>query len=1107
MEIKFWWPTLFVAAIILTCFLIFPSELRVADLLGKDGKYDEAIENYEDILQTQPSRMELRIELSRLYLLNEEPEKAVTEIEKVGVKSVTDPILLNQIADVYSGLGDSVKTVRVLQRLVALNPTPTHKLRLADAYVWNARPDSAEPLYEELLKSRPGNRELLNKLAQVHFSQKDFNGSLPYLDRLIELSPNDSDVLSQRAEARIEVGERQAAATDYEKVLQLDPQQAEIRRRLAELYVWVGQPEHGMQHYDYLVRRHPNNALYFDRFMALAYDFDPGLAMWHFLIRLQKEPENHKLRERFVDLCLHIGDTEQAVHQMQVLIAQHPDDLQYRKLLAYLYQDLREPHLANRVFEDLFDRGMDDSEVIDELVGYYHDQKRYHKLANFYSELQQRGYRDSAILDDRADLLVRLGKYDAAINQYEDLLKRQPESPEDRMVLAELYLIRGKKQQAVAVLKDGIKTHGIRDASFLASAGQYFVEQELVDESISAYERLVEVAPKNLQYKRTLVQQYIKAQEFDAAVQLCENMLTQFPNDLDVKLQFAHLRWLQHDFDGMNEVLDEIEQAPAANGTGHRRLSRFYFEHSYFDKAILHLQSELQTAPQDSATLRMLGLSYAWNSQPERAKAVLQRYHQLYPADYYTHYQLGEIFLAEEKSRRAGEEFRIALSLLDTDDFEQQIVRAQIHSHLGNKDVVTDIFEPLLRKHDDIELRLDYAECLVNLEEHTKAQDWLQQVLETEPQNHRALRLRSRSYYKQGRYAEAARTLEQLRNVYPNDLWTNLDLADSQLHAGDWYSSTQNLERVIETYPHHGAAQERLMRLRRTHSERIAAEFETAQQSDNLFQRIYNVVLSKAQSSLLHIKAWLGQEVYSTEDGSLPDAEFTHLGVAVTSSYNAKLQTIFGAKAQQADDTWHLAVNAEGEWKFNPTNTLKLSADLNDLWNDPFTAAFLQGRVHRLRSELSLSPSNRLYFWNQLSYERHMLDDRRFGEAVRGNVLGGYRLLFHPEVSAFYNLYFLKYRYRMSGGENLVAIPEEDAVHYVGGAISQQLSRRFFYEMSASLGYNSVREDMTIYGTAGLEFYLDNRIRLRSAFEYGSQSQLTNQDRNASLRFDLSYFY
>jgi len=246
--------------------------------------------------------------------------------------------------------------------------------------------------------------------------------------------------------------------------------------------------------------------------------------------------------------------------------------------------------------------------------------------------------------------------------------------------------------------------------------------------------------------------------------------------------------------------------------------------------------------------------------------------------------------------------------------------------------------------------------------------------------------------------------------------------------------------------------------------------------------------------------------VYTTDDRRLPDTEFTNLGVEVSSSYNAAFQTTFGAKAQHAD-TWHLAVNADGEWKFNPTNKLKLSAELNDLWDDPFTAALQQGRRHRVRSVLSLSPTNRLYFWNQLSLERHRLGDQRFGEAVRGNVLGGYRFLFYPEVSAFYNLYFLKYRYLMSGGENLVSIPEEDAVHYVGGAISQQLTRRLFYELSASLGYNSVREDMTVYGTAGLEFYLDNRIRLRSALEYGSQSQLANQDRNASLRFDFSYFY
>ena len=44
MGVKIWWPLLFVGSIILACVLIFPSDPRLADLFGRAGKFDQAIE-------------------------------------------------------------------------------------------------------------------------------------------------------------------------------------------------------------------------------------------------------------------------------------------------------------------------------------------------------------------------------------------------------------------------------------------------------------------------------------------------------------------------------------------------------------------------------------------------------------------------------------------------------------------------------------------------------------------------------------------------------------------------------------------------------------------------------------------------------------------------------------------------------------------------------------------------------------------------------------------------------------------------------------------------------------------------------------------------------
>ena len=152
MGVKILWPLLFVGSIIFSCLLIFPSDPRLADLFGRAGKYDEGIEKYQTLLKHHPLRISARIQLSKLYILNEEPQKAVRAIEKGGLDSIDDAFFLMQISDIYSQLGDKQKTVFTLEKIVKLDPDNlVYSRKLADAYDWNQETEKARELYEALL--------------------------------------------------------------------------------------------------------------------------------------------------------------------------------------------------------------------------------------------------------------------------------------------------------------------------------------------------------------------------------------------------------------------------------------------------------------------------------------------------------------------------------------------------------------------------------------------------------------------------------------------------------------------------------------------------------------------------------------------------------------------------------------------------------------------------------------------------------------------------------------------------------------------------------------------------------------------------------------------
>ncbi len=1111
MGVKIWWPLIFVGSILLACVLIFPSDPRLADLFGLAGKYDEAIEKYQTILRNHPQRTSARIQLSKLYILNEEPEKAVLEMEKAGIPSIDDAVFLMQISDIYSQLGEKQKTISTLEKIISLEPdNPVYRRKLADAYDWNQETEKGRALYVELLTSNPDDAEILNKLTHLNLKQKRFNESLPYLTRLIELRPKDTQSRILLADVYIEIDQKWRAAEEFEKVLKMQPGNQPVRTRLAELYIWLEDFDRGLENYEYLVKINPASTKYFDRYAELAYNLVPNQAMHYYRLRLEQTPGDKKLRERFAGLFLHVGDTDNTIQQMNILIAGNADTPKYYKQLAYLYQDIREPHLANKMFEIMLEKGLADDEVAEALIAYYDAEKKYDRLLELYPSLFDQGRTNEEMVADYAYLLFRTGHYDDAIRQYAKLVRLRPENPEYRMQLVDLHQLGGRNKKAARLLWDGVKKHNVRTEPYLVYSAQFLAKQNLLQQSIVCYEKLASIAPKNLQYKKLLVSHYTENNDFEKAIRLHNQILAQKPGDISVRLELASIYWLKNDFARMHATMDELAPQHSNGSPLNKQIGQFYFERSFYNKAIGYLTTELKSSPNDSSSLRMLGLAYAWNNQPKESKRILAKYNRLYPNDYFTHFEVGELLIGEQKYAAAMNKFQIVLDLMGVkpETKETRITRAKIYAYQKQRAKAIVEFENLIASYPkDVPLLLDYAESLLNLKNYQHAGEWLARALELEPDNYRALRLESRSYFELGKYKAAAHILESLLDRYPDDTGLRIDLADSELAAGDWYRSSVTLKNVLKKYPKNLPAQERLTLLRRQRSQAFAADYSSSKQLGNFFKRMYNVAVTKAKSSLLHLKLMFGEEKYTTKNNSLPEMKYHNAVVELSSSFSKNFHTEVGAKVQHNGDNWYLATNGKAEWKFDPSNGISFSLNRNDVWNDPFTAAFQRGRLNRFQSDVNLSLFKDIFLWNRFSYEQHKFNQGHFGNALRSYFQIGRRWNFQPRLSAYYQLYHLKYSFGAQANRNLISIPEKDWVHTVGGNLDQQLTGNLYYHLGGSIGFSTIQNSINFYGSAGLEYTILNRIRLQSLLEYGNQGQLTGNDKTTSLWFDLSYFY
>lgn len=1108
MNIKIWWPILFVCTIIVACVLIFPSDLRLADLLSDAGKFDEAIEKYHEILVQFPHRDDLRIRLSKLYLLKNEPEKAMQEIDKVDPAFDFDLNLLQQLADVFAGLQDKERTVRILEKMLTKKPDDLAlKIRLAEAYQWNQQNTEAIALYDNIWRQQPED-ELLEKLVALTLAEKQYTACVGYLRAKLDRSPNDLGARTLLGEVLLADNRRHDAALEFERVLKHDRNNRALREKLAELYLWMNEVDNGRHHYEYLVRTHPENRSYFDKFIELTEQRDPERALKYYRQRLQQFPQNAALRKQFINYAVEMGFVEDAVTQSELLVQQHPGNAEYLQDLAYLYKDVHEPQKAQRVFERLLGQKNYAADAFHELKIYYEEEKQTAQLLELFTKADRMNLLDTGSRKQFIDVLLATRRYKTAIDQCTALLRTSPQEWDVRIKLAGLYLLQDDPARASRIVKTGLQVSGDQER-FLLYAAHFFEQQKNTQESIASLQKLVRLRPAIVRYKRLLADQYVKTRKFARAEHLYREILKTEPGNIDRQLEYASLFWLQGDFQRMQTVVKHIQIPQTESSVSHRKIGQFYFSKGFYNEAIEQFSIVLRSVPEDSLSLRMSGLAHAWNNQPEIARVILARFHARYTPDLITLFQEAQLLYQSGQKTAAKDRLQRVLTLAELqDDREAGLIKVKALALLGQRRKALAAFEALKRAYpSDSELDIDFAEALMELHDYASAETRLTTVLEKHPENYRARRLLSYAAFEQGKYKEAARELEQLADIYPQDTRLLLDLSDSQLATGDWLSSTRTLKMLLQRFPKNSPAQVRLSQLRREQSERFASEYLYEKQTDDIFRQMFRAVVTKAVSWVAFTFS-AGRELFNTDDPALDDQTYSSAALRATTSFRSKLQASVSGKVQENSGDLFGSPSARIHWQFNQGNSISLSGTLNDLWFDPFQAALFQGRVDRLQTDLSLFLYKRIVMWSRFTYEQHDIrKNERLGQAYRTNVQVGYQWATNPNLLTFYQLYNLDYSFNSPAGPAIISIPEDDTIHYFGAAFSRQMTPRLYTHFSGSVGYNTVQNSAAYYGALDLEYLLLNRLRFKTQFSYGNENRLNRSENTLRLLFDISYFY
>ena len=134
----------------------------------QEGKYDEYVKAYEQLVEQYPNDLNLLNELAYAYIFTGDYRKAAVEYDKIEEQvGISEPLIMQKVK-IYSQLGDYQSGVKEYEKLISTNPQETRYYALLAEYcTQNKMDDKAIWAYQQIEKINPDD-------PYVHISLADF---------------------------------------------------------------------------------------------------------------------------------------------------------------------------------------------------------------------------------------------------------------------------------------------------------------------------------------------------------------------------------------------------------------------------------------------------------------------------------------------------------------------------------------------------------------------------------------------------------------------------------------------------------------------------------------------------------------------------------------------------------------------------------------------------------------------------------------------------------------------------------------------------------------------------------------------------------------------
>jgi len=518
-----------------------PALRDLGKVLGKLGKYDEALQALNEAERNTSQQSGLRLEV------------------------------LDALVEVHRAADRLPELVARLEKEQGLDFD--HQVLLGKLEEETGQVDRARKSYESALARNPESVDVRLKLIQILELSGELDKLIGHYQKLIKVAPQNADFAFHLADAYLQRGQQADALRVLTQLEERSKLQDDTLARLVDFYEKVGESDRAMALLERLAKGNdPRHLVELgDRYFARG-ETERALKIWQ---RLARDPNDaaalHALGEVYLDHDL----PDRALEALAQAMKLAPDRVAFTKSYGTALERAgasaanpstraRYYREAEQLWEQLLERGVRENDSLLARDARQHIVTLWSLTGTLAERVPPLERRLAATPPDLnagrllAETALRLRRFDAAEKTLRSVIEQAPGDIESYLRLERALVQQGNVEGAIAVLTKLAELDPPRAKEYLTRMAGYSAESYQDDRAISYAARAVELSPDDAEGHQRLGEMYRERQDVEHAILEFRQAISKNDRLFAVHFQLAELLINRGQVDEADQLLRHV---------------------------------------------------------------------------------------------------------------------------------------------------------------------------------------------------------------------------------------------------------------------------------------------------------------------------------------------------------------------------------------------------------------------------------------------------------------------------------------------------------------------------------------------------------------------